>query len=126
MSSQENLYEILDALGISAIVGDGQFTPDSPSKTTIHTGSNRQQLLVYWTPVGAGIFEDSMTTDVFLRSFDMGILLSASMAQLTGVWIIDMKDPVVVSAISHDITAFVSTIKTEGEALKFVKETIEC
>ena len=121
--AQENLYAILDAIGLSATVGEGTLEMDG--KIQIDNGEAKFSMRV--TQLMRGILEIDNNLWVAVKAGDLGMVFKARDGALKLVILFDTKHKDCQSYIkSGDFRALLTHVTIERESTDWVVDYIPC
>lgn len=123
MSSQLNLYSILDAIGLPATVGDGQLQMDG----TVVVNNGYISFDVHVTSLLDGIVEVNKSMWVLVKMEDLGCVYRASRGSLQNITLIDLtnKDCQLYMK-SKDMSALLTAMTMPKVKPDWVLDKIKC
>lgn len=123
MSSQLNLYAILDAIGLSATVGDGKLELEG----TVEVNNGDISFDVHVTSLLEGIVEVNKSMWVLVKMEDLGCIYRASRGMLQNITLIDLANTECQGYIkSKDMPALLSAMTIPKIKPEWVLDKIKC
>lgn len=122
-SSQLNLYSILDAIGLPAVVGDGKM--EMEGTVAVHNGTIMFDIHI--KTLLNGIIETNNSMWVLIQMQDLGAIYRASKGQLVSITLINLLDSECNLYIkSKDMSGLLSAITIPKVKPHWVVDKITC